>query len=190
MIKHRSIYYLPGQGGYLHKGLGQALLNRGLDLTGREIQGEFKKADFGQQVAMVTQDLQSMRGDREALIIANSFGAYLFLHAQADMPPVCGHVLLLSPIVGAFGNRAIGMGFIPPRANKLLEIARAGLFCAPAHCAIHVGSEDWQSNPDLVQEFGERVGIPVTVVGGSGHALNKDYVTAVLDAWLPKTKAT
>jgi hypothetical protein len=49
---------------------------------------------------------------------------------------------------------------------------------------IHVGSEDWQSNPDAVCSFGEHASIPVTVVGGKGHMLGVDYVGPLLDRWL------
>ena len=35
----KPIYYLPGQGGVLHKGLGAALLARGHEVMGRETVG-------------------------------------------------------------------------------------------------------------------------------------------------------
>ena len=37
----KVIYYLTGMGGRLATGLGQALLDKGLDVTGRELTGEF-----------------------------------------------------------------------------------------------------------------------------------------------------
>ena len=44
------IYYLPGHGGVLHKGLGAALLARGHEVMGRETVGESNRLPFGQQV--------------------------------------------------------------------------------------------------------------------------------------------
>ncbi len=70
-------------GGRLDSGLGQALLDKGLAVTGRELVGEFRKLAFNEQVDVVANDLKSNFGDKDARVIANSFGAYLFLHAQA-----------------------------------------------------------------------------------------------------------
>ena len=103
MNHSKIIYYLSGQGGHLHKGLGEALLARGFEVVGREIQGEFKTIGFAAQVLTIANDLQTQHWDKDSLVIANSFGAYLFLHAQAEIAPYIGRVLLLSPIVGEFG---------------------------------------------------------------------------------------
>jgi hypothetical protein len=53
------IYILPGHGGRIANGLGQALVARGFDVVGRETVGEFKKLDFDVQVETVAQDLQA-----------------------------------------------------------------------------------------------------------------------------------
>ena len=89
------IYYLPGHGGVLQKGLGAALLARGHEVMGRETVGEFNRLPFGQQVEVIAQDLMAQFAQSDAQVIANSFGAYLFMHAQAQMPPFAGRVLLL-----------------------------------------------------------------------------------------------
>lgn len=179
-----QIYYLAGQGGHLHKGLGEALLARGLDVVGREIQGEFKTIGFAAQVSTIANDLQTQHWDEGALVIANSFGAYLFLHAQTEMNPYIGRVLLLSPIVGEFDNEELQMGFIPPRAKKLFELASSSQYPAPINCQIHVGSDDWQSNPTNVSKLGQLLNVPVHVVPNNGHMLDKSYVSTLLDSWL------
>ena len=76
---------------------------------------------------------------------------------------------LLSPIVGEFANddEARPMNFIPPYAERLLELATAGKFPLPLCCEIHVGSEDWQSYPNAIA-FGKMVGMKVNVVQGAG----------------------
>ena len=146
--------------------------------------GEFRKLDFQHQVDLVAEDLQSHFWQEEARVIANSFGAYLFLHAQVQMKPYIGRVILLSPIVGEFSNEDIRMNFVPPRADKLQQLAEAGSFPIPIHCEVHVGSEDWQSNPVNVTAFGSMLGIPVTVVPNAGHMLPKEYVGNLLYRWL------
>jgi len=180
----KVIYYLTGMGGRLDSGLGQALLVRGLDVTGRELTGEFRQLRFQGQVDAVASDLQSSFWNTDARVIANSFGAYLFLHAQAQLPPYPAKVLLLSPIVGEFANQETAMNFIPPRSEQLLELAKTGSYPAPLNCEIHVGSEDWQSNPTNVEMFGALTGLKVTVVPEAGHMLPKKYVNNLLDQWL------
>ena len=137
-----------------------------------------------QENLLLPSDLQSNHWSEDAHVIANSFGAYLFLHAQAQLPPYIGKVILLSPIVGEFANEETRMNFIPPRAEKLLGLAKDGAFPVPKQCQIHVGSEDWQSNPTNVTVFGELLGIDVTVVPNGGHLLPKEYVGNLLDSWL------
>ena len=95
----KMIYYLPGHGGRLNTGLGKGLLDRGYDITGRMIRDEFKELTFTEQVDVVADDLTKYFWTSESQVIANSFGAYLFLHAQSKMEPYIGRVLLLSPIV-------------------------------------------------------------------------------------------
>jgi hypothetical protein len=179
-----SVYYLTGMGGRLDSGLGQALLSRGLDVTGRELVGKFRQLRFQDQVDAIASDLQCNFWDTDARVVANSFGAYLFLHAQAQLPPFPGKVVLLSPIVGEFANQETEMNFIPPRSEYLLELAKTGLYPALSNCEIHVGADDWQSNPSNVELFGSHTGLVVTVVPEAGHMLPKEYVNNLLDRWL------
>ena len=183
-----AIYYLPGHGGRIGTGLGEGLLNRGFDVTGRETVGEFKELPFTDQVETIAQDLQSSFWNEDAHVVANSYGAYLFLHAQLLMKPYVGNILLLSPIVGQFSDDdGTGLGFIPPYAGRLTEVAESGKYPAPKRCEVHVGELDWQSNPTNVLRFASPLGFRVTVVPQAGHMLGKPYVSGVLDAWLGDT---
>jgi predicted alpha/beta hydrolase family esterase len=180
----RTAYYLPGHGGQVSTGLGEGLASRGWAAVGRETIGDFRRLPFEQQVDAVAQDLTDHFWREDAHVVAVSFGAYLFLHAQAQLPSYVGNVLLLSPIVGQFSSDEMGLGFIPPRADKLKDLAASNQYPAPLNCHIHVGSEDWQSNPTNVTAFAEKVGLQLTVVPNAGHQLGKQYVGALLDQWL------
>lgn len=179
-----TIYYLPGHGGRIGTGLGEALLGRGYNVTGRETVDEFKGLPFSQQIAIIADDLTTHFWRKEALVIANSFGAYLFLNAQALMSPYVGKVLLLSPIVGEFSNEDSGLGFVPPHSGRLAQLAEDGSYPVPRQCEIHVGEHDWQSNPANVTKLAGLLGLSATVVPGGGHMLEKRYVSSVLDRWL------
>lgn len=179
-----KIFYLPGHGGRITNGLGQALVDRGFAVVGRETVGDFKKLEFDVQVATVAADLQASFWSEDALVIANSYGAYMLLHALCSLSAFPGKILLLSPIVGEFSSETIRMGFIPPYANRLYELASKGLYPYLKNCEIHVGSEDWQSFPDNVISISSLVNARVKLVKGAGHSLPKEYVAALLDRWL------
>jgi len=180
----QTIYYLPGAGRQLATGLGQALMDRGFDVTGRETRGGFRALPFDEQVQTIIDDLQDHFWHEQTQVVCNSFGAYLFLHAQAQLPSFPGRVLLLSPIVGEFTSDQTRTTFSPPRPLRLKELAVAGQFNTPACCEIHVGEKDWQSIPANVQAFARLTRIPVTVVPQGGHDLGKAYVGPLLDRWL------
>lgn len=178
------IYYLTGMRGSLTEGLGGELSRRGLLVTGRELRGDFRRLSFQEQVDAVADDLVSEHWRADARVIANSFGAYIFLHAQARLPRYVGKVLLLSPIVGEFSNEQKMMGFVPPRSRKLAELVASGRFNLPLDCEIHVGSEDWQSDPEAVHALGKAAAANVFIVEGAGHSLPKSYLGMVMDRWL------
>ena len=177
---NKSVYYLTGMDGRFDKGLGKAISARGYRVAGRELIGEFKKLEFQAKIDFIANDLLENHWSVDANVIANSFGAYLFLHVQAQMDPYPGNVILLSPIVGKFSNSTTGIGFIPPRAKKLAQLVCNGKFPTPRNCQIHVGSEDWQSNPE---DF-KKLGIKTMIVPNAGHRLPIDYVSNMLDNWL------
>jgi hypothetical protein len=183
-LPRNTIYCLPGYGGQLATGLGSALIERGFNVTGRETRGDFRALPFDVQIQTIKRDLQDHFWDERAQIICNSFGAYLFLHAQSEMPSFPGRVLLLAPIVGEFTNEQARTSFSPPRPTRLRKLAETGKFPAPSRCQMHVGEEDWQSIPGNVLAFGQLTSIPVTVVPMGGHDLGKAYVGPLLDQWL------
>ena len=180
----RTIYYLPGMGGQLHTGLGVGIRSRGFNVTGRETLGDFRRLTFQDQINIIISDLQKYFWHEEARLIVNSFGAYLYLNAQINMEPFPGNVLILSPIVGGFMNSESQTSYIPPRSERLLNVAISGDFPTPKKSEIHVGANDWQSNPNNVSTFAKATGIDITIVPELGHMLGKDYVGGILDSWL------
>jgi len=179
-----TVYYLPGMGGRLETGLGGGIIQRGYSVVGRATLDAFKKLRFQEKIDIVTADLVESFWSDSSIVVANSFGAYLFLHSQINMPPFPGKVILFSPVIGTATNSQIAVRFYPPRADVLRELALQNKFPRPQNAEIHVGSEDWQSGPASVVEFAEMVGVKVSVVDGKGHMLGADYVGNVLDAFL------
>ena len=177
---NNTVYYLPGMGGRLNTGLGRGIHDRGFKVVGRETRGDFQKYSFQAKIDLVANDLEEHFWHEDAKVVVNSFGAYLFFHAQLQMRPYPGKVLILSPIIGGSNHDETMMRFYPPRADVLVQAATDGVFPCPTNAQIHVGSQDWQSGPEGVVSFGDTVGIPVNVVSEQGHMLSVDYVGKLL----------
>ncbi len=171
-------------GGRLTQGLGEEFIRRGLTVEGRELVDEFRSLDFQSQVSLVSEDLWDELSACNRRVIANSFGAYLFLHAQADRKPFAGKVLLLSPIVGEFSDEETLRTFVPPRSRRIFEMLELGTYPIPLDCEIHTGENDWQSNPVSVLLLASYLKCQVSVAAGAGHMLQKEYVRSVLDKWI------
>ena len=182
--KNETIYHLPGLGGQLKTGLGKGLLQRGYGLKGRETIGAFDRLKFGEQVELIKTDLLDEFWHPEAKLIATSRGAYLFLHAQSQLKPFPGRVLLLSPVLGEARHPVTGMQFASLGSAVLKEAAQAGTFLPPRRIEVHVGADDWQAGPQQLVDFCNRLGIEIHVAPGRGHTLGVDYVSALLDRWL------
>ena len=181
-----TVYYLPGMGGRLHTGLGRGISDRNYKIVGRETLGEFQKLAFQDKIDIVKNDLVEHFWYPDAKVVVNSFGAYLFLHAQLAMDPYPGKVLILSPIIGGSNYDEKMMRFYPPRADFLMQAANEGTYPCPLGAQIHVGSEDWQSGPKAVMAFGDATGINVAILEGEGHMLNVNYVGGLLNQLLEK----
>jgi hypothetical protein len=183
-----TIYYLPGNRGRLHIGLGEELLRRGYSIAGRDNLGEFSKLAFAEKIECIADDLRNRYWHNKSIVIANSFGAYLFLHAQTLLPPFIGRVLLLSPVVGEAVDVEHMRFYVVSRSGKLHKLSESGDFPTPLQCEIHVGENDWQSNPEKVLAFAAPLGIRVNVIANGEHMLDRNYVRSVLIRWLPPSE--
>ena len=187
-----AIYYVPGRGGRLNAGLGLELSARGYDLIGREIAGPgprdqsnpFSSLSFQQQVEVIQHDLKTHFWTPEALVIGNSFGAYLIAHSILSLGKFPGKCLFLSPVLGAV--KATGMLFKPPKSGVLKDAIETRTF--PLIVAdFLVGSNDEQSPVEKCRALSDLCLGRVHVAEGEGHQLKHETVSARLDQWLPST---
>jgi hypothetical protein len=102
------------------------------------------------------------------------------------MNPFPGRVLLFSPVLGPSKVKAGGTVFFkPPRADKLIIMAREGNFPAPEYLEIHTGTEDKQCHLSIAEEFSGLVpGTKLILVQGTGHSLEQGYIENVLERFL------
>ena len=183
MMTFMSIFYfLPGRGSSLNGRLGVELQNRGYELHGRVLDGDFAKLSFPEQVDHVAADLRELDGC-DIPVVANSWGAYWALHAILQNQKCYSRTLLISPILGAV--RGEGRMFKPP-LSKVMELSiNEGLF-PDIELTVLVGSEDWQSPSNRCKALCEASDGNLIVAEGKGHDLGRDIVVSVLDDWIEK----
>ena len=187
-----AIYYVPGRGGRLNSGLGLELSARGYDLIGREIAGPgprdqsnpFASLSFQQQVEVIQHDLQTHFWTPEALVIRNSFGAYLIAHSILRLGEFPGKCLFLSPVLGAV--KASGMLFKPPQCGVLKDAIENRSFPSII-LDIVVNSRDEHFLPEVAEKLDQLIKGNITIIDDQGHRLSHGVVKAKLDQWLPRT---
>jgi len=179
----KQIYYLTGRGGQLHTGVGQGLIDRGIDVVGREISGKFGALPIQEQIELIKHDIQNEFLSSTSKILAVSYGAYILMHTLAELEPFAGSILLLSPVLGGIVNSEKMKYFIPPRSEKLTKLVESDLFPKPRQLEIHVGEFDWQSPYERSQQFAGSLSAKCFVVPDRGHELGKEYVSPILDRW-------
>lgn len=136
---HNAVYLLPGRGNRL-RDLGDPVTRLGFDVYGRELAPPFSRLGFADLIGLIQHDLASAFWDADALLIGHSYGAYLLLHALADMEPFPGRILLLAPVLGAALDSKRLYLSRPPRADKLMQLAQNHEFPMPRSLEIHTGA--------------------------------------------------
>jgi pimeloyl-ACP methyl ester carboxylesterase len=175
-----ELYFLPGRGSSLDGRLGMELQNRGFQLHGRALEGDFAKLSFPEQVDYVAADLRELDG-YDVPVIANSWGAYWALHALLQNQKSYSRTLLISPILGAV--RGEGRMFKPPLSKVMDRSIDESLF-PDFDLTVLVGSEDWQSPSNRCEALCQTAGGNLIVADGKGHDLGREVVTDLLDKWL------
>jgi hypothetical protein len=101
------------------------------------------------------------------------------------MEPFVGKILLFSPVLGMALARQGLYGSIPPRAQKLPQLAQHKTFPSPQYMEIHTGADDQGCDPLLAKRFCALIdNVRLYIVPGAGHTLEQSYVQSVLDRFL------
>ena len=176
----------------MNEGLGLELSSRGYDLLGREIAGPgprdqsnpFASLSFQEQVQVIQHDLKTHFWTPEALVIGNSFGAYLIAHSILQLGKFPGKCLFLSPVLGAV--KTTGMLFKPPKSGALKDAIETRSFPSII-LDIVVGSSDEHFVHEVAEKLGQLTDGAITILDNEGHRLSHEIVKDKLDHWLPPT---
>jgi hypothetical protein len=186
----RIIYILPGRNESIEE-LGGMVEGFGFGFQGREVAGEFEKLPFSAQLQAIRLDIEKGFWVPGAILMGQSYGAYLLLHALAEMPPFPGNIFLLSPVLGAATARGHLYGSMPPRAKKLLELSGQGRFPAPDYLEIHTGANDNGCDPLLAEKFASPIkNSRLFIVRDAGHNLELNTIFEAFGRFLEAFKGS
>jgi hypothetical protein len=181
-MANNKIYLMPGRGDKLNDFLGTSIAKMGFEVYGREILSNFAHLHFPQQLQIIKNDIRTLFWREESNLIGNSYGAYLLLHALAEIAAAFpGRILLLSPVLGQAIDKQNLFLSRPPRAKKLLQLAKTQKFPLPRYLEIHTGAEDNGCDPILAQKISALLtNSKIFIIKGEGHKLNKTYINSVI----------
>ncbi len=180
-----KIYLMPGRGDKLDDFLGSSLAQMGFEVYGREILYDFANLHFPQQLQIIKNDIKTLFWREESNLIGDSYGAYLLLHALAEIAAFPGRILLFSPVLGEAIDKQNLYLSRPPRAKKLLQLAKIKKIPIPRYLEIHTGAEDKGCDPLLAQKISSLITNSKNfIIEGKGHRLNKTYINSVIKEFL------
>ncbi|MBT3806163.1 MAG: hypothetical protein HOG03_16415 [Desulfobacula sp.] len=182
---NNTVYLIPGRGKKLDCYIGDIINSLGFDVCGREIISPFSNRHFPAQLDTIKKDLTSLFWNIESKLIGHSYGSYLLMHALAELKPFPGKILLFSPVLGAAINIQRLYSSRPPRADKLLELAKANKFPTPQSLDIHTGADDNGCDHNLAERIGSSISTAkVNILQNQGHKLSNAYIKKTIREFL------
>jgi hypothetical protein len=167
-----KLRYITGRGGSATQGLSLYLSTLVEDYQALANNSELHKLSIDEQINVI-------RGFCEPAthIIANSYGAYLWLLSRIDVAPSSARVLLLSPVMGRSVDPEKMILSRPPRLGGLETAISDGRFCVPTSISVYTGQDDPICDYQTAQKQCARLGITALhILERETHALSHSAV--------------
>ncbi len=183
-IMNNTVYLVPGRGNKLND-IGEIITSLGFDVYGREILPPFSTLHFSKQLEIIQKDLTSLFWHIDAKLVGHSYGGYLLLHALSELKAFPGKILLFSPVLGAAIDKQRLYMSRPPRANRLLELAKTYKFPIPQSLEIHTGKDDDGCDPNLAKKIGSLISSAnINILKNQRHKLSTEHLKRVICKFL------
>ena len=184
MTSEQQIIYITGRGGDASKGLGGYLKSLDPHRIGLSVNSDFLKLNFNKQVAVVAKLIHDFDSPR-TFVVANSYGAYLCLHALIDAPSYMSRFLFISPVISsALNDQPMSYSRLPGSQCYNQAVSKKRI-TKPNLLAIYIGDSDPGYNPKLFEELRSSIGIDqLHVLKGQGHAVDKIVIQNIVHQFL------
>jgi hypothetical protein len=180
VISILRLRYITGRLGTAQGGLSLHLSTLSPDFDALAIDAGFLQQSFEDQVNFT----RKFCDIGEGFIIANSYGAYLFLQTLIDRPPLPAKVLLLSPVLGRAMDTERMLFSRPPREKTLRAAIEARRLGMPEQMQIVTGREDEVCDWKLAEKYAAGLNISSSILDGRGHMLDPVIVSRAVDNFL------
>ena len=171
--------YITGRGGSGTGGLSAYLSRLAEDYSVLPVNAQFLGRDLQDQINCV----RDFTTSGSTHVIANSYGAYLFLLSLIAQPRLrSGFCYSLQCLAGQWTESGCCLAARPVKqAKRAISDMNLGQV---EHLEILTGGDDEVCDPNLARTIGQQLNIPVTVLKGQGHMLEQQSVATAIDAFL------
>ena len=172
-----KLRYITGRGGSATHGLSSYLSTLVDDYKGLANDSVLHRLSVDEQIRVVAEFSEAATH-----LIANSFGAYLWLLSRIDAAPSDTRVLLLSPVLGRAVDPEKMLLSRPPRLRALESAIAEGRVILPSNISVRTGREDPVCDFQVAIAQCERLGVrDLMVLAGEEHNIDHHVTAHIVD---------
>ena len=177
-----KLRYITGRGGSATQGLSLHLSTLVDDYQALANDSELHRLSVDEQIDIITEFCKPATH-----LIANSYGAYLWLLSRIDAAPSETGVLLLSPVMGRAVDPEKMLSSRPPRLKGLENAVDEQRLVLPELVSVVTGKDDNVCDYQTALRQCAKLGITdLSVIEGEGHDMSHDVVSKTVDTFLGK----
>ena len=175
-----KLRYITGRGGSATQGLSSYLSTLVDDYKGLANDSVLHRLSVDEQISVVAKFSEAATH-----LIANSYGAYLWLLSRIDAAPSDTRVLLLSPVLGRAVDPDKMLASRPPRLRGLERAISECRLVLPQHVRVVTGRDDDVCTYQTAIAQCAKLGIEdLSIIEGEGHNMSHDLVSKTISDFL------
>lgn len=175
-----KLRYITGRGGSATQGLGLYLSTLADDYQALANDAELHRLSVDEQINTVTEFCKPATH-----LIANSYGAYLWLLSRIDAAPADTRVLLLSPVMGRAIDPEKMLASRPPRLRGLESAIAEDRLILPDQVRVVTGRGDDVCTYQTAISQCAKLGIEdLSIIDGEGHNMSHALVSKTVAKFL------
>ena len=175
-----KLRYITGRGGSTNQGLSLYLSMLVEDYQALANDAELHRLSVDEQINTVTGFCKPATH-----LIANSYGAYLWLLSRINAAPSNTRVLLLSPVMGRAVDPQKMLSSRPPRLRGLEIAISDGRLVLPQHVRVLTGRDDDVCTYQTALARCAKLGVEdLSIIEGEGHNMSHTLVSKTVAEFL------
>ena len=175
-----KLRYITGRGGSTTQGLSSYLSTLVDDYQALANDTDLHRLSVDEQINTVTEFCKPATH-----LIANSYGAYLWLLSRIDATPSDTRVLLLSPVMGRATDPEKMLSSRPPRLRGLESAISDARLVLPEQIRVVTGRDDQVCTHQTALAQCAKLGVEdLSIIEGEGHNMSHALVSKTIAEFL------